>query len=115
MNFLVSIITAGAVAVALGHGMNEVLLVFGIWAGLSGLLQIATAVRRWKTTGAQWAMILSGGQSALAAAFMIKLAGGTEPVGILDVAPYAAFGAFYFLAAAMLLTVGDARKAARAA
>jgi len=115
LNFLVSIITAIAVAVALRHGMHELLLVFGIWAGLSGLLQLATAVRRWKTTGAQWAMILSGAQSALAAAFMVKLAGGTEPVGILDVAPYAAFGAFYFLVSGIWLTVSEARNAARLA
>lgn len=115
LNFVVSIITAVAVAVALGRGMNEVLLVFGVWAGLAGLLQLATAVRRWRTTGAQWAMVLSGAQSALAAAFMIRMVGGSEPVGIANIAPYAAFGAFYFLVSAVWLTVSDARKAARAA
>jgi uncharacterized membrane protein HdeD (DUF308 family) len=115
LNFGVSIVTALAVLVALGHGMNAVLFVFGIWAGLSGVLQLAAAVGRRKTAGAQWAMILSGAQSALAAVLMIRRAGGSEPVGIASVAPYAAFGAFYFLVSAVSLAVRDARKAARAA
>lgn len=115
LNFVVSIITAAAVFVALGQGMHQVLFVFGVWAGFSGVLQLAAAVGRWKTTGAQWAMILSGAQSALAAVFMIQRAGGTEPVGIASVAPYAAFGAFYFLVSAISLTVSDARKTSHAA
>jgi uncharacterized membrane protein HdeD (DUF308 family) len=109
-NFIVSIITAIAVAVALGKSNNDVLIVFGIWAGFSGILQLAAAVGRWKTAGAQWAMILSGAQSALVSAFMIKMAYGTEPVGIANIAPYAAFGAFYFLVSSLSLMVSDARK-----
>jgi uncharacterized membrane protein HdeD (DUF308 family) len=110
LNFVVSIVTMIAVAISLGHGMNSVLVVFGIWAGFSGILQLSTAVGRWKLVGAQWAMILSGAQSALAGIFMIKVAGGLEPVGITNIAPYAAFGAFYFLVSAISLAVSDARK-----
>ncbi|WP_319517734.1 DUF308 domain-containing protein [uncultured Martelella sp.] len=110
LNLVVSIVTTVAVAVALGQGMAAVLVVFGVWAVLSGVLQLATAVRRWKSYGAQWAMILSGAQSALAGGFMIKIAGGPNPLGIADIAPYAAFGAFYFLVSAIWLTVGDARR-----
>lgn len=109
MNLIVSLLTAAAVAVALGQGMNDVLFVFGIWATLADLLQLATAVRRWKSHGAQWAMILSGAQSALAGGFMINTAFGLAPAGIADIAPYAAFGAFYFLVSAIWLTVSDAR------
>jgi uncharacterized membrane protein HdeD (DUF308 family) len=115
LNFVISIVTAVAVAIALGRSMNSVLFVFGVWAGFSGILQLATALGRRKTAGAQWAMILSGAQSALVAVFMIKMAQGVEPVGIADVAPYAAFGAFYFLVSAIWLTVSDARKAAHSA
>jgi uncharacterized membrane protein HdeD (DUF308 family) len=111
LNVIVSSVTAVAVAVALGTSMNAVLIVFGVWAGFSGILQLATAVGRWKTTVAQWAMILSGAQSALASVFMIKMAQGAEPVGIASVAPYAAFGAFYFLVSAISLVVSDARRA----
>lgn len=107
LNFAVSIVTAVAVAVALGRGMNAVLAVYGVWAVVSGAFQLLTAVRRWKTNGAQWAMILSGAQSALAGLFFVKMAGGTEAIGIVDVAPYAAFGAFYFLVSAVWLSVSD--------
>jgi uncharacterized membrane protein HdeD (DUF308 family) len=109
LNFVASIIAAVAVAVALGSSMNTVLTVFGIWAGFAGIFQLATAVGRWKTSGAQWAMILSGAQSALAGAFMIRMAQGPEPVGIANIAPYAAFGAFYFAVSAISLTIADAR------
>lgn len=109
-NFIVSIITAIAVAVALANSNNAVLIVFGVWAAFSGILQLAAAVGRWKTTRAQWAMILSGAQSTLAGAFMINMAYGSEPVGIANIAPYAAFGAFYFLVSSISLAVSDARK-----
>jgi uncharacterized membrane protein HdeD (DUF308 family) len=114
LNFLVSIVTAVAVASALPHGSHDVLKVFGIWAALSGLFQLVTGVRRWKSYGAQWAMILSGAQSALAGAHMLSKAAGSAPVGITDIAPYAAFGAFYFAVSAISLTVSDARRRSKA-
>ena len=110
LNFIFSILTAIAVAVALGSSMNSVLVVFGIWAGCSGIFQLATAVGRWKSSGAQWVMILSGAQSALAGVFMIFMAHGPNPVGIANIAPYAAFGAFYFAVSAIWLTISEARK-----
>ncbi|MCE4225369.1 DUF308 domain-containing protein [Methylobacterium sp. C25] len=108
-NAVVSVITAIAVAVALGRSPYAVLAVFGAWAALSGLSQLATGIRRWRA-GAQWAMILSGAQSALAGAFFIKQAAGPDMPGITDVAPYAAFGAFYFLVSAVWLTVAGMRR-----
>ena len=64
-NVFASAAIAIAVVVVLNVNTSLVLDVFGVWAVLSGLLQLVTAVRRWKRFGAQWAMILSGGQSAL--------------------------------------------------
>jgi uncharacterized membrane protein HdeD (DUF308 family) len=113
LNFVVSIVTAIAVAIALGRGMNAVLAVYGVWAVVAGAFQLLTAVRRWKTNGAQWAMILSGAQSALAGLFFVKMAGSAEAIGIANVAPYAAFGAFYFLLSAVWLSVGDVLRKAR--
>ena len=107
LNVVISVLTTLAVAVALTHSMNAVLGVYGVWAVLSGLFQLTPAVRRWKTNGAQWAMILSGAQSALAGIFFVTMAGGVEDIGITDVAPYAAFGASYFLVSAVWLTVSD--------
>jgi len=109
LNAAASTVVAVAVALALGWGMHAVLAVFGIWAILSGLLQLATGVRRWKA-GAQWAMALSGAQSALAGTHFILKANGALMPAITDIAPYAAFGAFYFLVSAVWLTVAQARK-----
>ncbi|NIJ32468.1 DUF308 domain-containing protein [Sphingomonas oligoaromativorans] len=110
LNCIVSVVAAIAVVAALGRSMNAVLQVFGVWAILAGLFQLVTGVRRWKSYGAQWAMILSGMQSILAGGFMLKMAGGSELVGIANIAPYAAFGAFYFLVSAVWLTASDARR-----
>jgi hypothetical protein len=74
INAVVSLAVAAAVAIALPD-MHRVLAVFGAWAILSGLLQLGAALGRWKSLGAQWAMILSGAQSALAGAFFIFQAG----------------------------------------
>jgi uncharacterized membrane protein HdeD (DUF308 family) len=116
VNVVVSLATTLAVVVALQMSMNWVLAVFGAWAILSGLLQLGTAVRRWKSYGAQWAMILSGGQSALAGVFFIVQARMPTPPSITNVAGYAAVGAFYFLVSAVWLSVSELRrKAARAA
>jgi len=116
INVVVSLATTLAVVVALQMSMNGVLAVFGAWAILSGLLQLGTAVRRWKSYGAQWAMILSGGQSALAGVFFIVQARMPMPPSITNVAGYAAVGAFYFLVSAVWLSVSELRrKAVRAA
>ena len=115
LNFVASVLTTAAVTIALSSSMNVVLLVFGFWAGLSGILQLVTAVRRWRLFGGQWAMILSGAQSALAGAYMVGIAYGPQPVGIVDIAPYAAFGAFYFAVSAIWLTVAELRTSPRAA
>jgi hypothetical protein len=114
LNFAVSIVTAVAVAATLSQGMHAVLQIFGVWAALAGLFQLVTGARRWKLYGAQWAMILSGAQSGLAAAHMLGKAAGDAPVGIIDIAPYAAFGAFYFLVSAVSLTISDIRRRSKA-
>jgi hypothetical protein len=102
LNVVVSGLTALAVIAAIGN-MHAVLGVFGAWAILAGLLQLAAGAQRWKVSGAQWAMILSGAQSALAGGFFIKQSLGSAMPGIGDIAPYAAFGAFYFAVSALWL------------
>lgn len=110
-NVAVSTITTVAVIIAVMSSTYAVLAVFGIWAIFSGLLQLSAAVRRWRIYGAQWVMILSGAQSTLAGGFMISRAYGDVTPGILDIAPYAGFGAFYFLLSAVWMTVAAYRKA----
>lgn len=108
-NMAVSGLTTVAVGIALTMSLNAVLGVFGVWAAMSGLLQLATAVRRWKRAGAQWVMIISGAQSTAAGAMFVLAAGAPETPGVADIAPYAAFGALYFLVSAAWLTLSATR------
>ena len=105
LNLFVSAITAVAVLAALQISPSAVLAVFGAWAILSGLLQLATAIGRWKSSGAQWAMVLSGGQSALAGAFFLFQAQQAVPALAPTLAGYAGFGAIYFLVSAISLFI----------
>ena len=111
LNVVVSGLVAVAVAGALTIDMHLVLGLFGGWAILSGVLQLTVGLRRWREYGAQWAMALSGAQSALAGGFFIFQASGPATPSIATVAPYAAFGAFYFLVSAIALTLKGRRKA----
>jgi uncharacterized membrane protein HdeD (DUF308 family) len=100
---MISIATTAALAIALGVGGNaRGVLVFGIWALLSGLLQLYVGIRRRKM-GGQVFMMISGAQSALAGVVMTIQAFGNAPT-IAQLAPYAAFGGLYFLLSALRLT-----------
>ncbi|HEY4200227.1 MAG TPA: DUF308 domain-containing protein [Devosiaceae bacterium] len=105
INVVISLATTVAVIAALQMGLSAVLAVFGAWAALAGLLQLATAIGRWKSAGAQWAMVLSGAQSAVAGGFFVFQA--QQPVAAVlpTIAGYAAFGAIYFLISALWLVV----------
>jgi uncharacterized membrane protein HdeD (DUF308 family) len=109
INAAVSLVVTAAIAFSLPD-MHRVLAVFGAWAILSGLLQLATALKRWKSSGAQWAMILSGAQSALAGAVFIYQASAPAEPTIGTVVGYAGFGAFYFLVSALSLGVRAKRR-----
>ena len=101
LNVLVSGVVTVAVAAALPFNMHLVLGVFGAWAILAGLLQLAVGIGRWREYGAQ---------SALAGGFFIFRATGPEVPTVATVAPYAAFGAFYFLVSAIALTLKGRRR-----
>jgi hypothetical protein len=109
LNFVASIIAAVGIGVALRVSMMATVMAFGAWAIFAGVFQLATAFRRWKSAGAQWVMILSGAQSVLAGLFFFKKASAAVGLDVTTVAPYAAFGAFYFLVSAIWLTVKNAR------
>lgn len=108
INTIVSLAVAAGIASVLPD-MNLVLGVFGLWAILSGILQLATALPRWKLYGAQWAMVLSGAQSALAGAVFMYQAQTPAVPSIANVIGYAGFGAFYFLVSAISLSVRSRR------
>jgi uncharacterized membrane protein HdeD (DUF308 family) len=103
LNAVTSIATAAILVVALYvRGNAGGVLVFGIWALLSGLFQLYVGIRRRKI-GGQVFMMISGAQSALAGVFMTIQAFGDAPT-IAKLAPYAAFGGLYFLLSALRLT-----------
>ncbi|MBW9091545.1 DUF308 domain-containing protein [Rhizobium wenxiniae] len=110
INVTASAVMTIAVILALTMSMNWVLGAFGLWAIFSGLLQLGTALRRWKTSGGQWAMILSGGQSAVAGALFLFQAQMPQEPSISTVAGYAGVGAFYFLVSAIWLSVTLSRR-----
>lgn len=103
VNIVISISTTVAVIIALQKGIPEALIVFGAWAFLTGLIQLILGLRRRKQLGAQWPMIISGGQSMLAGISFVVMAHAPNQ-GITTLAGYAAFGAFYFLLSAFRLT-----------
>ncbi|MND25152.1 hypothetical protein D3C80_155790 [compost metagenome] len=111
LNVVASSVMTVVVIFAVMKSSYAVLAVFGLWAILSGLLQLYTGVRRWRIAGAQWVMILSGAQSTLAGGFMISRSVADAVPTILDIVPYVAFGAFYFLLSGLWLTVAAHRQA----
>jgi uncharacterized membrane protein HdeD (DUF308 family) len=114
INMAVSAIVTLGIAVTVFSDMHSVVRIFGAWAIFSGILQLATAVRRWRTAGAQWPMILSGAQSGLAGTFFIKQAAdATMSLGITTIAPYAALGALYFAISAAILLIAGMRRSQR--
>lgn len=102
-NIAISFATTIAVVLALQNGISEVLIVFGIWAIITGLIQLIVGVRRRKQLGGQWPMIISGAQSMVGGTSFI-ISAHAPAMGIASVAGYAAFGAFYFLLAAIRLS-----------
>jgi uncharacterized membrane protein HdeD (DUF308 family) len=103
VNGIISVATTISVVIALEKGIPQALMVFGVWAIATGLIQLVLGLRRRKQMGGQWPMIISGGQSMLAGASFIVMANQPNQ-GITTLIGYAAFGAFYFLLAAFRLS-----------
>ncbi|MGO4700767.1 hypothetical protein [Dyella sp. 2RAB6] len=107
-NALTSIVAAASMAVAFVlRGNAGGVLVFGVWALLAGLFQLAVGIRRRKL-GGQVFMMISGAQSALAGVIFAAKSFGAAPT-IAELAPYAAFGGVYFLLSALWLTFKRSR------
>lgn len=102
LNVWMSALVTVAVAVSLGLKLQIILVIFGLWAIVAGLLQLATAIRRRKGDRGQWVMMLSGAQSALAGGFFVAQQGSAAPV-VQTFAGYAAVGAVYFLISGLVI------------
>lgn len=109
-NMIVSAVTAVCMGIAVPlHGNAGGILVFGSWALLAGIFQLVVGISRRKL-GGQVFMMISGAQSALAGIVFIYQSFRVAP-GLIQLTGYAAFGAFYFLAAALWLTFKKNRAA----
>ncbi len=86
----------------LGRGMNTVLVVFGVWASLSGCCSLRRRPVRWKTFGAQWCVILSGAQSRSGGSLHDQARIGSGSRGHRQHRPVRAFGAFFFTSSSPL-------------
>ncbi|MEU1620316.1 DUF308 domain-containing protein [Streptomyces sp. NPDC005722] len=99
--------TAGMVG-AVFSTIGTALVVFGVWALLAGAVQLVVAIRRRRSVGAQWPMVISGAQSVLAGA-TIAATSASATSGLSTVAGYSAFGAFWFLVSVAALSVRGRR------
>ncbi|MFF7209199.1 DUF308 domain-containing protein [Streptomyces sp. NPDC008238] len=99
--------TAGMVS-AVFSTIGTALVVFGVWALLAGAVQLVVAIRRRRSVGAQWPMVISGAQSVLAGA-TIAATSASATSSLSTVAGYSAFGAFWFLVSVVALSVRGRR------
>lgn len=101
LNMALSLVTAIALAVAAASGVPDVLRVWGAWAIAAGAVQVVVAVRRMRL-GGQWAMVLSGGISAVAGTAFVLMAAGAD-ASLTSLAGYATLGGIFFLVSAARL------------
>ncbi|MEV7554121.1 hypothetical protein AB0N89_31270 [Amycolatopsis sp. NPDC089917] len=101
VNIATSGIAGIGLALAAGSGIPAVLRIWGAWAIVSGLVQLAVGISRRKL-GGQGAMIASGAISTVAGTSFILQA--TQPsASLVNLAGYAALGGLFFLVSAIRL------------
>jgi uncharacterized membrane protein HdeD (DUF308 family) len=101
VNIAISLLAAAGLAVAASSGIPGVLRVWGTWAVVAGLVQLAVGVGR-RALGGQWPMILSGGISVLAGTSFI-LQATKDGASLVNLAGYALLGGVFFLVSALRL------------
>jgi uncharacterized membrane protein HdeD (DUF308 family) len=101
-NGVISLLTVLAVLVITSMGVPAILRVFGVWAILTGGIELVTAIRRWKVLRGQAILVFGGAVSVLAGISFIASAG--QPTfGLSSLAGYALMGCWQFLFSALRL------------
>ncbi|MGW5445391.1 DUF308 domain-containing protein [Streptomyces asiaticus] len=108
INMALGLATTAGMTIAVFSTIGRALLLFGVWALLAGAVQLVVAIRRRRIVGAQWPMIISGGQSVLAGA-TVAATSASATSSLSTVAGYSAFGAFWFLVSAIALSIRGRR------
>jgi uncharacterized membrane protein HdeD (DUF308 family) len=101
-NVVISILAVLAVLVVTSMGVPAILRVFGVWAILTGGIELLTAIRRWKELSGQAVLVFGGAVSILAGSSFIALAG-RPTSGLSTLAGYALMGSWQFLFSALRL------------
>ena len=102
-NAAVSGVAAVALGVAAPGTAADVLVVFGVWAGLTGAVQLVVVLRRRGQLGNQWPLLLANGISVIGGiAFLLAGLVADQPKLRL-LAIYAATGGIEFVLQAWLL------------
>jgi uncharacterized membrane protein HdeD (DUF308 family) len=97
VNAAISTVTAVALAVAAIDGPASVLRVFGAWALLTGVIQLALGIVRLRQgVGGQWPMILSGAFSAVIGLMFVMMASKTD-ISLGSLNGYPVGGAIFYL------------------
>ena len=109
INIAFGVVAGIAILVSTLSSLTPALIVFGVWAFVSGAVQLILGLRRRKPIGGQWPMIISGGLSVLAGISFAAMSGAPK-TGLTTLAGYSAFGAFWYLVGAILL-IRAARRA----
>jgi uncharacterized membrane protein HdeD (DUF308 family) len=102
VNAILGLLAALGISLTVFKSPEHAVVTFGAWACTAGLAQLAVGIARRKKLGGQWAMILSGLQSAAAGVAFI-LGALHQKTHIKDLGGYAIFGGVYFLIAGLLL------------
>ena len=103
LNAAVSAVAAVALGIAASGDKGDVLVVFGLWALLTGGAQLVVAIRRRMILGRQWPLLLAGAGSTLFGIAFLVMAGSNDPM-LEMIAIYAATGGLDFIIQAWLLT-----------
>jgi uncharacterized membrane protein HdeD (DUF308 family) len=97
INAAVSALAALAIGIAaFGSTAGAALVAFGLWAAVSGAIQLAVAIHRRRTEGRQLPMIVSGGLSTIAGISFIA-ASGMDEAKLTTIGGYMALGALLYL------------------
>lgn len=101
VNIVISALAGIGLTFAATSGIPAVLRVWGTWAVVAGLTQLAVGVSR-RALGGQWPMIISGAISTIAGTTFVLQA--TQPnASFSSLAGYATLGGLFFLASAIRL------------
>jgi uncharacterized membrane protein HdeD (DUF308 family) len=102
LNAAVSAVAAVALGIAATGDKGDVLVVFGVWALLTGVAQLVVAIRRRAILGRQWPLLLAGAGSTFFGIAFLVMSGGANPK-LEMIAVYAAGGGVEFVIQAWLL------------